>query len=196
MTRRSIVPIAPVIGPVIRDRIRDLRERSGLDRDELATRAREYGLAEGFTANVVGFLERGRRGLTVEELLAIAQALEVSPLELLGDRAAVFVGEGGPAVEVECPTCSAAGGRMQTTVRADIKQLGDLAPLEQTLADTALRLAAGIDSIGPESETAAADLPRLTRELRATVAQILDGRRRAGSDDDEDDLDDLDNPDD
>lgn len=192
MTSARIAPIAPAIGPVIRDRIRDLRERAGLDREELAERACGFGAGEKFTANVVGFLERGRRGLTVEELLAIAQALEVSPLELLGDQAAVFVGDAGAVEAIECPKCSGDAGQMETAVRADMAKLGDLGPLEDTLVQTAIRLAGAIDAARGE---AAKELPRLTRELRGVTEQLLSGRRKAPDPDDENDLDDLDAPD-
>ncbi|AYF31094.1 hypothetical protein CSH63_33060 [Micromonospora tulbaghiae] len=184
--------IASSINAVIRDRIRDLRERAGLGRDELAERAREYGAPESFTANVVGFLERGRRGLTLEELLALAGALEVTPLELLGDQAAVLIGEGRVEAPV-CPSCGGEAGQLEAVVRADVAALGELGTLEQTLTMTAIRVAAEIDTLRGGDE--AKELPRLTRELRSAVEQILSGRRTVPDPDDEDDLDDLDSPD-
>ncbi|MEV6798528.1 helix-turn-helix domain-containing protein [Micromonospora rifamycinica] len=183
--------IGAAISAVIRDRIRDLRDRAGLGRDELAERAREYGAPESFTANVVGFLERGRRGLTLEELLALAGALEVTPLELLGDQAAVLVGEGQVDAPV-CPSCGGEAGQMESTVRADMGRLGELGPLEETLTKTAIRVAAEIDALHGDGVK---ELPRLTRELRSTVEQILTGRRAVSDPDDEDDLDDLGSPD-
>ncbi|SCL15084.1 helix-turn-helix domain-containing protein [Micromonospora inyonensis] len=183
--------IGASINAVIRDRIRDLRDRSGMGRDELAERARQYGAPESFTANVVGFLERGRRGLTLEELLALAGALEVTPLELLGDQAAVLVGEGQVEAPV-CPSCGGEAGQLEKTVRADVDQLGELGPLEETLTKTAVRLAAEIDRLSGEGIK---ELPKLTRELRSAVEQILNGRRAVDPDDEEDDLDDLGTPD-
>jgi len=191
VTQDRTPAIGSAINAVIRDRIRDLRERAGLSRDELAGRAREHGAPESFTANVVGFLERGRRGLTLEELLALAGALEVTPLELLGDQAAVLIGE-GPAEAPVCPNCGGEAGQLEATVRADVSQLGDLGPLEQTLTRTAIRIATEIDAV--RGGDAARDLPRLTRELRAAVEQLLSGRRTAPDPDDEDDLDDLGSP--
>lgn len=190
MTRDRIAAIGTSIGPVIRDQIRDLRARAGMSRDELAVAARDYGAPDDFTANVVGFLERGRRGPTVVELLAIAQALEVSPLELLGDQANAFVGDGPAAAE--CPSCGGQPGRLEQTTRDDLKALGDLMPIEPTLVETAYRLAAAVDAATGE---AAAALPRLTKELRATLEQIRAGRRAADpADDEDDDLGDLDEP--
>ncbi|MFG3709201.1 helix-turn-helix domain-containing protein [Micromonospora sp. NPDC047670] len=183
--------IGSAINAVIRDRIRDLRERAGLGRDELAERAREYGAPESMTANVVGFLERGRRGLTLEELLALAGALEVTPLELLGDQAAVLIGEGQVEAPV-CPSCGGEAGQLEATVRGDVGKLGELGPLEETLTKTAIRLAAEIDGLHGEGVK---ELPRLTRELRSAVEQILAGRRTVPDPDDEDDLDDLGSPD-
>jgi transcriptional regulator with XRE-family HTH domain len=191
MTHDRIAPIGPAIGPVIRDQIGDLRKRAGMSRDELADRAREYGAAEDFTANVVGFLERGRRGPTVVELLALAQALEVSPLELLGDQAHAFVG--ATPVQTQCPTCAGEAGRLEQVTRDDLKSLGELHALEPTLVETAFRLAAEIDRAQGE---AARELPKLTKELRATLDQIAAGRRakELPADDEDDDLDDLDDP--
>jgi hypothetical protein len=145
VTRDETPLIGPVIGAsisaTIRDRIRDLRERAGLDRAELADRAREHGAPESTTANVVG---------------------------------------GGEA------------GQLEAVVRRDIAGLGELGPLEETLTATAVRLASAIDAA--RGDEAVKDLPKLTRELRATTVQILDGRRRVPDPDDEDDLDDLDSP--
>ncbi|MGC5664940.1 helix-turn-helix domain-containing protein [Micromonospora sp. WMMD723] len=183
--------IGAAISAVIRDRIRDLRDRAGLGRNELAERAREYGAPESFTANVVGFLERGRRGLTLEELLALAGALEVTPLELLGDQAAVLVG-GGQVDAPVCPSCGGEAGQLESTVRADVGKLGELGTLEETLTRTAIRVAAEIDALHGDGVK---ELPRLTRELRSTVEQILTGRRAVPDPDDEDDLDDLGSPD-
>ncbi|MFI6162254.1 helix-turn-helix domain-containing protein [Micromonospora haikouensis] len=191
MTQDQTAAIGSAINAVIRDRIRDLRERAGLGRDELAERAREHGAPESFTANVVGFLERGRRGLTLEELFALAGAIEVTPLELLGDQAAVLIGEGQADAPV-CPSCGGEAGQLETTVRADVGKLGELGPLEETLTRTAVRIAAEIDALRGD---AVKELPRLTRELRAAVEQILNGRRAVPDPDDEDDLDDLGSPD-
>ncbi|HEY0644162.1 MAG TPA: helix-turn-helix transcriptional regulator [Nocardioides sp.] len=193
MTTEPTTPIGPSIGTVIRDQIRDLRERAGMSRPELAETARQYGAPDDFSQHVVRFLEVGRRGPTVVELIALAQALEVSPLELLGDQADAFIGT-APAPQIQCPTCAGEAGRLEQVTRDDLKTLGDLHALEPTLVETAYRLAAEIDRARGE---AARELPKLTKELRATLDQIAAGRRAKeppdGADDD-DDLDDLDEP--
>lgn len=193
--RNETPAISPAIGSTIsatiRDRIREMREQAGLGRAELAERAQAHGAPETMTANVIGFLERGRRSLTLEELVAIARALDVTPLELAGNQAAVLVGEGQVEAPV-CPSCGGEAGQLEAVVRRDINALGKLGPLEETLAATAIRLAAAIDAA--RGEEAVRDLPKLARELRAVIGQVLDGRRRAAGDDDEADLDDLDEP--
>lgn len=177
----------PAISAVIGDQIRDLRRREGLSRDELAAAARSAGAPENFTAAVVGFLEVGRRGFRVDELIPLAAALEVSPLELLGEHAKLFVGDDTAA---GCARCGGTPGDIERTVRADIAALTDLEDLEPSLAATAYVLARAIDTPGE-----AKPLPALTRELRACIEQIRAGRRGRHDPDDGDDLDDLDAPD-
>lgn len=164
-------PIGAAIGTAIRDRIRDLRDRAGMSRDELAELARDYGAPDNFTANVVGFLERGRRGPDVAEMLALAQALEVSPLELLGDQASAFIGAGPTAPT--CPRCDGQDGPVQRTVRQVVGKLGELKDMEPALAETAYALAKDIDSGGGEGGKL---LPSLTKELRATLTALKPGR--------------------
>lgn len=179
------------------DRIRDLRTRAGWSQEDLATEARAKGAGDTFSGAVVGFLETGRRQdgrrtrfCALDELIPLAAALEVSPLELLGtDSAQLFVGDSG-AARIECPSCLASPGPVETVVRADLAELGDLTTLEPTLVETAYRLAAAIDEARGEAAKA---LPALTRELRATVEQLAAGRRRQAEPDD-DDFGDLDEP--
>jgi transcriptional regulator with XRE-family HTH domain len=178
----------------IADRVRDLRNRAGLTREQVAEAAREAGAAEDFTHHVLGFLENGRpkdgvrtRLFALDEVFALAAALEVSPLELLGDSAQMFVGD-THTVAVECPRCAAGMGGMEKVAREDLGRLGDLSPLETTLVEAAYRLAAAIDT-GEEPRV----LPALTKELRATVQELSAGRRREPSAP-EDDFSDLDDP--
>jgi transcriptional regulator with XRE-family HTH domain len=178
------------------ERIRDLRTRLGMSQTDLADSAREHGAGGSFSTGVVGFLETGRRRegrrtrmFTLDELLPLAAALEVSPLELLGVEAAqLFAGE--QALRVECPTCVATAGGMEKVTRKDLARLGELSPLETTLVETAFRLAKAID----EADDARV-LPALTKELRATVQELGAGRRRAEKPSDDDDFGDLDDPD-
>ena len=179
------------------ERVRDLRERVGMSRDELASAARDAGAGEQFSAAVVGFIETGRRQdgrrtrlAALDELLPLAVALEVSPLELLGsDSAQLFIGESG-AARVECPSCLASPGPVESVTRSDLAQLGELSTLEPTLVETAYRLAAAIDEARGEAARA---LPALTKELRSCVEQLAAGRRRT-QEPDEDDFGDLDDP--
>lgn len=174
MTRDSTTATPPPIGAVIRDRIRDLRDQAGLGRDELAERARQHGAGESFTANVVGFLERGRRGLAVDELLALAGALEISPLELLGDQAHVFVGATATAASSVCPRCDGLSGAVEDATRAAVDELGELHGTEHATAAAAFALAQLIDSGDPD--TLAKTLPSMVRELRASLRELTAAR--------------------
>lgn len=178
------------------DRIRDLRTRAGMSQDDLAAAARDAGAGDTFSASVVGFLETGRRQdgrrtrlFMLDELLPLAAALEVSPLELLGDTAELFIGDKAQ-IEVVCPRCANGQGGMEKATRADLELLEPFSPLETTLVEAAYRLAAAIDA----GEDARA-LPALTKELRATVQELGAGRRRAEKPSDDDDFGDLDEPD-
>lgn len=90
-------------------------------------------------------------------------------------------------------------GSVEDAVRSDVEQLGDLVGVEPSLTELAFTLAARIDgAASTECETCgepiAQDdrlLPQLTRELRQTLAQLLEGRAA----DDDDDLGDLGSPD-
>lgn len=174
-------------------RIRDLRTRVGMSQGDLAAAAREHGAGDSFSDDVVSFLEGGRRRdgrrtrlFMLDELLPLAAALEVSPLELLGDTASLFIGDKAQ-IEVVCPRCADGAGGMEKATRADLARLGELSTLETTLVEAAYRLAAAIDA----GEDARA-LPSLTKELRATVQELGAGRRRAEKPSDDDDFGDLD----
>ena len=200
MTQDRVGGIGAAISDVIGARIRDLRERQRMSRDDLAAAAREAGAPETLTGTVIRFLETGRPGrdgrrtrfFTLDELLGLAAGLEAPPLELLGDAAVLIAGDAAPA---GCPACDGSPGALEKRVRADVAALEDLAELEPSLAETAYVLAAAIDAGGGEGGK---QLPALTRELRACLEQIAAGRRgRAEPDEDVDDdgLDDLDSPD-
>lgn len=176
------------------ERVRDLRTSCGMSQAELAAAAREYGAGDSLSEDVVGFLESGRRRqgrrtrlFALDELLPLAAALGVTPLELLGEDAArAFVGDSG-AVRFECPKCAASKAVMEQATREDLARLEPFSPLEVTLVETAYRLASAIDSTAD-----ARALPALTKELRATVQELGLGRRRAEKPSDDDDFDDLD----
>ncbi|WP_328620715.1 hypothetical protein [Streptomyces sp. NBC_00354] len=92
-------------------------------------------------------------------------------------------------------------GPVETTVRDDVELLGDLNGVEPSLAEVAYTLAHSIDVLASgECDTCGSSvptgdtgktLPQLTRELRQTLAQLLEGR---AADDDEDELGDLASP--
>lgn len=73
------------------NRIKDLRKEKGWSQQRLAE-------ACGTSNQMIGYLERGDRGLTVEWMQKIASALEVDPAELLRQNAQVpvvgYVGAG------------------------------------------------------------------------------------------------------
>lgn len=181
-----------ILSDRIGERLRQLRTDEGLSRDELAELT---GGDEGVSATVLGFMETGRRNkdgertrlFTLDELLVLAAALKRTPLELLGDDAHLFAGDG--VLRVECPTCTAPVGKLETSVRKDLDGLGELSVMEETLVEVAFRLAGAIDQARGED---AHRLPSLTKELRATLEQIAAARRDAG--DDEDEFGDLDEP--
>jgi hypothetical protein len=80
-------------------------------------------------------------------------------------------------------------GPVETAVRGDVEQLGDLVGVEPSLSEMAFTLAREIDAAGGEGGRQ--QLPQLNRELRQTLAQLLEGRAV----DDDDDLGDLASPD-
>jgi hypothetical protein len=69
-------------------------------------------------------------------------------------------------------------GDVESAVRDDIGELGDLIGLEPSLAAAAYRLAQAIDA-----DEDARQLPALTKELRSTLQALMDGR--VEEDDDE-----------
>ncbi|MFB7866989.1 hypothetical protein [Streptomyces sp. NPDC056069] len=92
-------------------------------------------------------------------------------------------------------------GPVEKAVRADVEELGDLSDIEPSLSEMAYTLAHQIDlaASGECEECGAAiptrdssvTLPQLNRELRQTLAQLVEGRAT----DDDDDLGDLGSPD-
>jgi hypothetical protein len=76
-------------------------------------------------------------------------------------------------------------GPVEKAVRDDVEQLGDLLGVEPSLSEMAYRLAQEIDAGGGEDGRL---LPQLNRELRQTLAQLLEGRQAEEEDDDLGDL--------
>lgn len=63
-------------------RIQEVRKRRGLTAEQLASRCRELG-AEHVTRQFVANIESCRRGLSLDDLLVFALALDVAPVALL-----------------------------------------------------------------------------------------------------------------
>ncbi|MFE3762281.1 hypothetical protein ACFXPI_11010 [Streptomyces sp. NPDC059104] len=76
-------------------------------------------------------------------------------------------------------------GSVEKAVRDDVEALGDLVGVEPSLTELAYRLASEIDATSTEDVKV---LPQLSRELRQTLAQLLEGR---AADDNDDGLGDL-----
>jgi hypothetical protein len=186
-----------VVTDVVCAAIRAYRKREGVTREEFAAAAWERGAPESFTATVVGHLETGRRSaggrrreITLDELVFVAAVIGVTPLALLGEHAADYGGDQAP----QCPRCAGRAGVIEAAVRSDLAEFGDLDGLtmEPSLAATACTLAARIDEGGGEGGK---QLPQLAKELRATIEQLLGGRRAPGDgSEDDDEFDDLDAP--
>jgi transcriptional regulator with XRE-family HTH domain len=147
------------VGEYVAEAVGMLRRRRGWDQPTLARHVTEAGRA--MTASVVGKVEAGTRRVDVDDLVALAVALEVKPERLL-------LAAGGDPEE---PQASTADGPITAAVRDDIEALGELDDLEQpgtALAEIALRLAREMDA-GGEGGSA---LHSLAKELRSVLAEL------------------------
>ncbi|MEU9888663.1 helix-turn-helix transcriptional regulator [Sphaerisporangium sp. NPDC051011] len=165
------------MGQHVTEAVARLRGERGWDQRELAERVTRAG--RPVSASVLSKIESGARRIDVDDLVAIAAALEVSPALLLLAAPAAEAGQAPPGPPVNASVAAA--------VREDIEALGDLTGLEPSLAQMACRLATAIDAGGGEDGRL---LPALNRELRATLAQLVEGRAK----EDDDDLGDLAEP--
>ena len=80
---RRAVEIAEY-GAKVADNVANLREQRGLTLDQLSTRLREMG--RPIIASGISKIEQGERRVDADDLVALARALEVMPVELLQDR--------------------------------------------------------------------------------------------------------------
>jgi transcriptional regulator with XRE-family HTH domain len=133
------------------------------------------------SASVLGKIEAGARRVDVDDLVALAAALDVAPQLLLpGGRDDV-----DPFADVSRP------GPVQARILEDLDALGDLEALGHTaptFAAIAVRLAQEIDapaSLGNSLQGLSKELRQVLADLRAFVPE--------GPEDD-DDLDDLATP--
>ncbi|MFI9005094.1 helix-turn-helix domain-containing protein [Streptomyces sp. NPDC053541] len=175
--------------------VAQLREARGLDQRALVQLLAAQG--RPMSQPVLSRVEAAARRIDVDDLVALAAVLGVSTAALLpAAPEPEATGMRGPS-----PTLVVVDelGPVSAALAEDVEQLGDLTGMEPTLAATAVRLAEQIDGGRPipcdecgalvRGLVDARTLPQLTRELRATVAALLEGR--AVDDDDDDGLDDL-----
>ncbi|WP_393057720.1 helix-turn-helix domain-containing protein [Streptomyces sp. LN549] len=192
------MPATPLeIGPAgahVGQAVARAREARGWDQQELTARLTAAG--RPMSQPIVSRIEAGSRRVDVDDLVALAEVLDVSVLALLPDE-----GRQAPVVAplLVVPVRSDDAGPVESVLADDIEALGDLQDMEPTHAAVAFRLARQIDGQRPAAcEECGATvyvpndpriLPQLARELRATVAALVEGR--AVNDDDDDDLGDL-----
>lgn len=169
-----------------------LRRERGWEQRDLAERVATAG--RGLSASVLSKIENGSRRIDVDDLVAVAAALEVSPALLILAAPARPREPGGDTLPGPVRSVSEAVG-------ADIEALGDLVDIQPSLAQMALKLARQIDEITvrtcvcgeeiPGRDDATKLLPQLTRELRVTLGELLEARV---PEEDDDDLGDLADP--
>lgn len=151
------------------------RQRRGWDQARLAARVSEVG--RPMSPSVLGKIEAAARRVDVDDLAALARALEVPPADLLG------------GLQVEGAR-RAPAGPVEESVRDDLEALGELAELDgmaPALAQIAFRLAREMDYGGGEGGKT---IHSLAKELRATLGELR-SLSPGGPLDDDDDLGDL-----
>jgi transcriptional regulator with XRE-family HTH domain len=156
------------------------RQRRGLDQAGLAERVTAAG--RPMSASVLGKVEAGARRVDVDDLVALAAALDVDPVQLLP----------GADAPVDDDPFDAGPGSVTTRVVEDIAALGDLEvldPTAPTLAAVAVRLAREVDAPASPGNS----LHSLSKELRQVLAELRS--LSPEEPDDDDDLDDLAAPD-
>jgi transcriptional regulator with XRE-family HTH domain len=167
------------IGQHVADSVARIRRGKGLEQSDLAELV--TGTGRPMSASILSKIEAGRRRIDVDDLVALATALDVNPAMLLLSRSVEPAPAGEPAEAAPLPVAGA--------VREDIDALGDLVGLEPSLAELAHTLAREIDRGGSEFGP---PLTALTKELRTTLKDLWALRPAK---DDDDDLDDLASPD-
>ncbi|MGW6395416.1 helix-turn-helix domain-containing protein [Streptomyces sp. NPDC055103] len=188
---------ASEIGPAghhVGQAVARLREARGWDQGDVVVRLAAEGVA--VSQPILSRIEAGTRRVDADELVALAVVLGASVTALLPPT--TTLGNEQQMPELVEHQDDEDLGPVSAALADDIDQLGDLTGMEPTLAATAVRLAGHIDGQRPVpcDECGALvrlpvdprTLPQLTRELRATVTALLEGRT---VDDDDDDLGDL-----
>jgi len=155
------------------------RQRQGWDQAHLAARVTEAG--RPMSASVLGKVEAGSRRVDIDDLVAIAAALDALPEQLLPGGDERVAGVTDPFEEAAAP------GTVRARVLEDIAALGDLEVLDATaptLAAIAVRLATEVDapvSLGNS-------LHSLSKELRQVLADLRSLSPEEPEDDDDLDL--------
>jgi transcriptional regulator with XRE-family HTH domain len=155
------------------------RQRRGLDQAALAAAVTAAG--RPMSASVLGKIESAARRVDVDDLVALAAALDVEPAQLL---------PGGAPVDDD--PFDVGQGSVTARVVEDIAALGDLDvldPTAPTLAAVAVRLAREVDAPASPGNS----LHSLSKELRQVLAELRS--LSPEEPDDDDDLGDLAAPD-
>ncbi|MFE2559887.1 helix-turn-helix domain-containing protein [Streptomyces sp. NPDC059352] len=189
------------IGPAgvhVGNAVARLREARSWDQEALGERLADEG--RPMSQPILSRVEAATRRVDADDLVAIAAAFGVPVAVLLPPDAAASAPSGTGSVRGATPSLVILDelGAVSAALAEDIEELGDLTGMEPTLAATAVRLAELVDGGRPvpcedcgalvRGVTDARTLPQLTRELRATVAALLEGRTVDGDDDDLGDL--------
>ncbi|MFG2070977.1 hypothetical protein ACGFKZ_29370 [Micromonospora tulbaghiae] len=153
-------PITARISAEVGAQVETERKRQSMTRVELAAAAVAAGAPETYTDAALRNAETARRGVSVDELLWLATALDVSPRDLLGEYADRF---GASA------SADPLAGEVETALRESLKELGDLDGALVPLAAQALVLARALD--GDAGMAVAA----VSKELRALVEKLWEG---------------------
>jgi transcriptional regulator with XRE-family HTH domain len=155
---------------LIATQLRALRKRRGLSQEGLAARLALLGLVKHQT--VIAKIEARARGVAVDELVALAVALNVTPLALM------LPGSDSPGDMVDItPRGSAPANQVWAWARGDgplsLHDSSNIGPLQ------------GLAELGAEAmqEQYAAELPQTERRLRAhplvqQATQVLSAVRR------------------
>lgn len=153
------------VGKQVSTAVAELRKRRGWDQKRLAELVTDAG--RPMSASMIGKVEAGARRVDVDDLVALAFALEVSAARLLLS-AHRDPDDQAPAEDDDSDT---GPGPVTVATRDDIDVLGGLEKLDgpaPTLAALAVRLAQECDKAASE----AGPLHQLSKELRSTVMEL------------------------
>ena len=106
------------LGPVIGRRVREIREDRGLRQEEMAQRLQAFGVP--WNRSMTAKVERGERGVTLEEAVLLALALDVSLEELVPAAGKVALTSMAPAVPLATVRAVLAGADRRKLKIGDI----------------------------------------------------------------------------